>query len=592
MPAIKLLSDDVINKISAGEVIERPASVVKELLENSLDAGASHISVEIKKGGTKHIRVSDNGIGIEEEDVLTAMQRHATSKITCLEDLSKINSLGFRGEALPSIASVSKFGMITRPKNRNTGFAVKMSGDRNPELQKTGCAAGTTMIIEDLFFNTPARLKFLKSNATETLHITNLVQQIALSCPEINIELKEDGRKILGPLPKNQTPLQRIASLFGSRVADNLVPVHSENNFIKLSGFITKPALNYPNNKYQFFFINKRSIRSRLLGHAVMKGYGSLLANKRYAGVFLFIEIKPEFIDVNIHPTKREIRFTNENAMHTFVVETLQKFLRQQEVIPEIQASPAYEKPDIARDGRIKEAISDYITRNKSSYRSPARRDLLKQEKFDYRKEKEEFEKTLTDTMQPLAQINNTYIIAQGSDGMFIIDQHAAWERINYEIFKSLYGGNNISSQSLLIPMNLELPSGNAIILKDNIQFFSKMGFEISEFGENSYIINAIPAMFGDRIDYKQLLSDMLDLISESKGQVGSSSGIDELTDGIFKIMACRASVKAGDNLSREEMEELIKGLNKCSIPYSCPHGRPTMIKMSTDELEKRFKRK
>ena len=593
MSIINLLSDDTINKIAAGEVIERPASVLKELLENSLDAGADQLLIAIVKGGTKLIRVTDNGTGMDEADAMLALKRHATSKISNIDDLENIDTLGFRGEALPSIAAVSKITITTRLKNNVSGCTVASAGGKNTQSVEAGCPAGTTVSVEELFFNTPARLKFLKSDTTETGHITALVQQLALSHSGVNFEFKINGKTALGPLPKNQTLIQRIAALYSNEIIESLIPVYFKNNFLTLSGFITKPLLNYPNNRHQFFFVNRRPITGRLINHAIMTGYGSLLQGKRYPGTFLSIEIEPALIDVNIHPSKREIRFRNENAIHTLVVETIQKTLKIKGIIPEIQNKPAVSMQQPLKAEEIKEAIGDYLIKNKPPYK-PYHADFSRQEKYSFHKNgpaQEEFARPADEAITPLAQFDSTYIIYQEGDSLLIIDQHAAWERINYENIKTSFEKQNIHSQQLLIPINIEISPQHTVTLKNNMDLFNTLGFELSDFGGNSFIIKATPSILGDRINYRQLLMDMLDILPDLKGRIADNPEMNELKDNIYKIMACRSSVKTGDTLSRTEMEKLYKQLYNCSVPYACPHGRPTMIRLTKNELEKKFKR-
>ena len=585
---IEILAEEVINKIAAGEVVERPSSIVKELIENSLDAGARHITIEIGRGGKKLIRVIDDGSGMSREDAQLALQRHATNKIRKLEDLQSIRTLGFRGEALPSIAAVANLTLLTRGEESPVGCQVKVKGN-SFEVLEAGCPPGTTVTVEDLFFNVPARLKFLKTDSTESSQITRVVQNFALSHPEVSFELKEDGRHIMKSLPRGQTLLERIASLYGSKMVEGLVPLRFENKFLKISGFVTKPEISYTNRQHQFLFVNKRSISSRVIGHAIWEGYKDFLSPSRHAGVFLSMEIEPVLVDVNVHPTKREVRFINEPTVHTIVMHTIKKSLHKEVTMVQAKEKTTYPEGSPFEKRRIEEAMRDYLLKSQKWQESISPEELFKPRKFRIPEPQKRIDIEKVE-MVALGQIDNLYIVTRSTDGIVILDQHAAWERILYEQLENDYKDQRIESQRLLFPIQLELPPHNVQVLIENIDLFSKLGFEVEQFGHNSFLVKATPHILGKEIQ-KQFIIDLIDEISDEVKRKESNRMALEISSDIFKIMACRAAIMAGQSLSDEEIDEVLRRLNRCKSPHICPHGRPTMIKLTREELARRFKR-
>jgi len=585
---IEILSEEVINKIAAGEVVERPASIVKELVENSLDAEAKHITIEIGRGGKKLIRVIDDGSGMSREEAELALQRHATSKIKELEDLQSIRTLGFRGEALPSIAAVANLTLLTRDEQSPVGCQVKVKGN-SFELLEAGCPPGTAVTVEDLFFNVPARLKFLKADSTESNQITRAVQNFALSHPKVSFELKEDGRHIIKNLPREQTLLERIASLYGTKIVKDLVPLQFENKFLRISGFITKPELSYTNRQHQFLFVNKRAISSRLIGHAIWEGYKDFMPPSRHAGVFLSIEIGPSLVDVNVHPTKKEVRFINEPTIHTIVMQTIKQNLHKEVTMVEIEEKTAYPEGSSFRKRRIEEAMRDYLLKSQKWQESISPEELFQPKKFHIPEPEKRIE-VEKEAMVALGQLDNLYIVARSADGIVILDQHAAWERILYEQLESDYKDQKIESQRLLFPIQIELPPHNVQVLIANTDLFSKLGFEVEQFGRSSFLVKATPHILGKEIK-KQFILDLIDEISDEVKRKESKKMAVEISSDIFKIMACRAAIMAGQSLSDREMDEVLRRLNRCESPHICPHGRPTMIKLTREELDRRFKR-
>lgn len=599
---IKTLPSDVVDKIAAGEVVERPASIVKELLENSLDAGADKIIIEVKGGGKRLIRVVDDGEGINKEDLPLVFHRYATSKIKEAEDLEKITSLGFRGEAIPSIAAVSKMKLFTKTKGSLIGYQISSIGGKEEPEREFGCPEGTEVCVEDLFFNTPARRKFLKSNSTEMDHISKLVESIAFSFYWIAFRLIGETKDIIN-IPKGRNLTERLISLYGNQMFTNLKELKFSNNFLTIEGFTSKPSFTYSNRNRQLIFVNKRLIRSRLISHAIYSAYANIIPPKRHPAAFLFITINPSLIDVNVHPTKSEIRFTNEQGIHSLLVEIIRKSFKEGEFLSsaEYKAEPVSPISVGERGERIKESIADYFSKQDSTldFKDNRKRfftkdidrvDLSKSKKFVYSNLKKEKEDLLLDIeIQPLVQMGGKFILAQKEKNLIVIDQHAAAERIVYEQFKEEIVKKAVSIQGLLIPFTIELSSSQSLTVKENISYLNKIGFKIEDFGPNTFIVKGIPAVLGDQ-NNRQIIQDVLDGLLELGTTKKEITVSDNITDQIIKI-ACHTAIRAKDYMRIEEMERLIKDLKGTKNPFTCPHGRPTMIEITEEELDKRFKR-
>jgi len=535
--SIKILPDDLINKIAAGEVVERPASVVKELVENAIDAGATKITVEIQGAGAKLIRVSDNGCGMSKDEIKLALQRHSTSKIKQLEDLFNIQTLGFRGEALPSIASVSKL-----------------------EIEPNPSGSGITAKVKDLFYNTPARKKFMKSPVTEMGHIGDIVSKYALASPQIAFELISDGKPLLHTAGTGSLR-DAIISVYGVELAKGLVS--NETTFAggKIFGFISQPTLSRIDKTYEVFFVNKRYIKNFLLNRALEEAYRTLIPNNRYPVAVIFIEISPKQIDVNVHPAKREIKFQKTNE----IMEDIRQFVAQT-----LKSDKKFKVRDLPcrqagwQASNISQATEIIFNATLEPIENPF---------FD--------EEPAADApLQPVYQFKNTYIIATDQNDLVLIDQHAAHERIIYD--QLCQQAQNIQKQTLLLPETVEAGP----ILKENLDYLNSLGFDLEEFGVNTYRLRTVPAV-ALKTSAQQLL---LDIAAELKSP-GKSVQLEVKQENIRKLIACKSAVKAGDKLSYQEMTQLIKDLFSTPNPCTCPHGRPTMINLSQEELEKRFKR-
>ena len=575
MARIKQLSKNLINQIAAGEVIERPASVVKELVENSVDAGAKKISIEITND-CRNIRIADNGCGIHPDDILLAFTKHATSKIQNDEDLFAVTTMGFRGEALASIISVSKLTCTTRTAEFETGTKVQCENSEVKQVQ-TGCAVGTIMDIKELFYNVPARLKFLKSASTEFSYIQELVQTIALSYPEIGFELKRDGKSVLktnglGDLKRT------IKEIFGSDVVENLKEVLKTDKLagMKISGYVSTPDFTRSSKKNYYMYINRRAVKCPIFQKSIDTAYKNLISSGKYPFVVLNIEIPPADVDVNVHPTKKEVRYKNTNMVFNFIYTSIQgglaNYVEREISSPSmtVAAEPDFEtrekvvsinRPSENEFFVNKTEDSMYITDNmmeKLSSNLPfQRKEEVVQPKLITHIEKEaEPEENI------IGQYKNTYILIEKDDGLEIVDQHIAEERYIYEKLKS---DKNIVSQLLFVSDVLTVSNAEAELIKENIQKFEKFGYGIEFTKENELIFRKVPQLIA-KVNPQEILSDILENIE---------GDIDGLEEKILITTSCKASVKAGQKLSTWQMQEIIKKWRKTKMPYTCPHGRP-----------------
>lgn len=556
---IIILPPEIVNKIAAGEVVERPASVVKELVENSLDAEANLIVVEIKDVGRKLIKVTDNGIGMSKEDALVCIKPHATSKISSLEDLEKISTLGFRGEALSSIASVSLMRIITRSKEEMSGIELEIEGGEIKNVREIGSPQGTTVEVKNLFFNTPARKKFLKSPATELTHIIRIIEQFALAYPEVNFRLIHQDKELLNFLPQKELK-ERVSEVLGKETVNSLLELNFEENGLKISGFISKPNFSRFDRYGQFFFVNRRAVVNKMLSHAVTNSYQEFLPKERFPVAIIYIEIEPELVDVNVHPTKREIRFQNENLIHKCLVKTIRETLTKNSLIPEIKE----EIISLPKE-KIKEEGSFY--------------NLFKKEILSEEKNKIFTEISLI-RKAPFLQIANLYLLTFDEEGILIIDQHSASERVIFDALLEREEPREI--QSLLIPEIINLGVKESEILKENLDTFRELGFKIEEFGKNCFQIKAVPAVIPK--PPKQLVLEVISEIQEEKT-------IRLEREKLLSLIACHSAVREGDSLEETQIARLIQDLKNTKFPWVCPHGRPTMIRLTWEELKRSFKR-
>ena len=599
------LPDELANCIAAGEVVERPASVVRELTDNSIDACAGNITIEIKGSGKRYIRVTDDGIGMTRDDAVLCFERHATSKIKTIKDLNAITTLGFRGEALPSIAAVSNVRLSTCTEGESVGTEIEVNNGAVKSVKDAPPVKGTSVEVKDLFLNIPARLKFLKSDTTESSHIIEIVNQHALSHPMIKFRMEKGGGRLLDTFSTNDR-LNRIASIFGNEIVSNLMPVeekYSSNLKLSVRGYISKIGADTGSRGMQYIFVNSRYIRDRVISHAVYEAYRTMLQRDRHPLYFLFLDIDPKMIDVNVHPTKIEVRFVQQSEIHNFIRDAIRDSMRRSQKTEDRSQKSEFAEwtritdADSYKD-KVREATERYISNQESGkildfgFRGTHPVNGSSDFKSEIRNQKSEIrlspemESDLS-RFKPIGQIFNSFIILQGVDNVIFIDQHTAHERILYERFLNKMRDSRIEVQTMLLPVNIELSSKESLVLQSNLDNFKKLGFDIESFGENSFVIRSIPSILsGD--DCKQAVKDILDkLVSEQKG-----TSFDEVINKMILVMACRGAVKAGQILSIEEMSSMIKELMNTVRPFTCPHGRPIALTIEKGQILKGFLRK
>lgn len=707
MAEIMVLDDKTIDQIAAGEVVERPASVVKELVENACDAGATAITVEIKDGGTTFIRVTDNGSGIEKNEVKKAFFRHATSKIRGVEDLSRIHSLGFRGEALSSIAAVAMVELITKTRESLTGVRYCIEGERERDFSEIGAPEGTTIIIRDLFFNTPARKKFLKMPATEGGYIASLMEHMALSRPDISFTFQQNRQTRFSTSGSGDLK-EVVYRIYGREIAKEIFPFSVEENGLKAEGFLGTPLLVRPNRNFEFFFVNNRYIKSQILSKGLESGYQRYLMQHKFPMAYLHLKIDTEAVDVNVHPSKMEIRFSDNRAVFDFLEKHVREALHEREMIPSVSLSDVKEplpektkraaekdvsehsavelakrlikdRPAASASGRVKEGgafygakvpagqgadktgkgqenhKTDQISQRKATppasektaeipetqsvydtkktdkvnitksvntvsvpfsdeakpsskaaaplppqpFEKARLQEAVSKERQDYEKKEADIavekqmdlfeEKLLTkkavDGYRLVGQVFDTYWIAVYQDKMILIDQHAAHEKVKYERLIRRFQEGRAESQNLMPPVIVTLTGAEAALLTQYQEYFSQLGFEIDSFGGSSYALRAVPCDLYGHCS-AEFLQDVLDELANGQ-RPGTPSAVAER----IATMACKAAVKGNNRMSAAEMQELLEQLLTLDNPYHCPHGRPTMVVMTKQELERKFKR-
>lgn len=640
MAEIKVLDQYTIDNIAAGEVVERPSSVVKELVENAVDAKANAITVEIKEGGIKFIRVTDNGTGIEKDQIPTAFLRHATSKIRNVDDLMKVSSLGFRGEALSSIAAVGQVELISKTAESLSGTRYEIHGGKEVAFEEIGCPEGTTFIVRNLFYNVPARRKFLKTAMTEASYIEALIRQLAMSHPEIAFKLVHNKQNKIAT-PGNGNLKDVIYHIFGRDIAKNLLECKVDTEKVKICGFIGKPVISRGNRGYENYFVNGRYIKSNIISRAIEDAYKTYNMVHKYPFTSLMIEVPMESLDVNVHPTKMEVRFSEGEKVYRTILEAVRQALMQKNLIPSVGFDTKKEKKETKE---IKRAVPEpfEILRRKQTIRDAYLEEQSKKEidqlipsvpmekekrQKTERKEqppkqpeevsrqiKNEIKEEIRQQMKEevvytteekqisfleqadikkkwnpkfriIGQLFATYWLMELEDKFYIMDQHAAHEKVNYEKLMNALKKKEIYSQQLAPPLILSLSMKEAEVIKKYDQAFSSLGFVIEEFGGKEYCIRAVPAnLYG--LGEQELFIELLDSVMEE----GIMADMDMITDKIA-TMSCKAAVKGNQTLSEQEAGHLLDELMKCENPYTCPHGRPTMISMTKTEIEKKFKR-
>ncbi len=630
MGNIHLLDNGLINKIAAGEVVERPASVVKELMENSIDAGASLITVEIKEGGIGMVKITDNGGGIPRDQVKTAFLRHATSKLNVIEDLEDIMTLGFRGEALSSIASVAQVEMITRTKDDETGTRIVINGGVVESEEEAAANVGTVFTMKNLFYNTPARRKFLKKPATEGGYVSEVVNRIALGHSDIAIRYINNGNTIM-QTNGNGDVRSAILYIYGKQMAEQMLKVSYSKDGFSVEGYAAKPELSRGNRNYENFFINGRYIRSTVVQNAVEDAYKGKMMVGKFPVFALNLTVPPNTVDVNVHPTKLEVRFSDDNFIYDIMYNAVTKALKQTELIPVVE----WDKPKKVKYENVQSTIEDisktendfkyddapivksYSAADKAAEKKESKNTVLSameklysdtsiyDENNDKNNDKnkamkeaapakiERSEKTVSgESKKPffnnyriVGQVFSTYWIVEQDNCMYMIDQHAAHERALYEDFIEKFKNSEIQSQQLLQPVAVNLSEREKVIVEENMELLESFGFEIEEFGARTYAVRAVPYVFNTPSNVSFFV-DIIDMLADR-----NLKNLYDTKEDAVAMMSCKAAVKGNDRLSYSEAQELIQRLLRLENPFTCPHGRPTIIEMTRYELEKKFKR-
>lgn len=590
--SIKVLDQETINKIAAGEVIERPSSVVKELVENAIDAGATAITVEIKDGGISLVRVTDNGSGIAKDDIPLAFLRHSTSKIKSIEDLMNVSSLGFRGEALSSIAAVSQVELITKTSEDFSGCRYIIEGGEEVSLEEVGAPEGTTFIVRNLFYNTPVRRKFLKTAATEAGYVSSLIEHLSLSHPDISFRFISNNQNKLHT-SGNMNLRDIIYGVYGRDVTGNLIEISGKTQDIEISGFIGKPVICRGNRSYENYYINGRYIKSGIITKAIEEAYKGYIMPHNYPFTAIHFKINPSILDVNVHPTKMELRFSKNEFVYSFVLDAVRNTLRSGELAAQVKLHETPVSPVIEN----KKSPQKFKERLPEPFELKRSMDLIQEDNkaAEYAKKTEEpvqaslFDSPLMEAKSPdeyriIGQLFETYWLIEYGDKFYMMDQHAAHEKILYERFMKHLKEKDMDTQMIMPPVIIELTMQQENAYRQHKKAFERLGFEIEEFGGGAYKVTGLPAGLPN-VNLKQMLIDMIDGLTSD-----SHTDLDIITERVA-TMSCKAAVKGSNKLSFEEARELIQELMQAENPYNCPHGRPTLIVMSKYEVEKKFKR-
>ena len=599
MAKIHIMDEILANKIAAGEVVERCSSVVKELVENSIDAGATEIKVELIEAGTKEIKVIDNGTGMEQEDAVNAFQRHATSKLSSEEDLYRIDTLGFRGEALPSIASVSEVVLTT--STGGVGTVVKINGGKLIAVERGDARKGTIFQVKNLFYNTPARLKHLKSLYAELASITDYMNKIALSHPSIQFRLSNNGNEILNTDGSNHL-LKTIKAVYGLNVARKMIEVSAEDDDYTIYGFISMPEIHRSSRNHMVTIVNGRVVRNQELNRVINDAYHSLKPDTRYPIVVLEIEVDPSLIDVNIHPTKMDIKFSKLEELKLLIEHMIREKLHRKNLIPEAELEESYEVPRpkyVEQTLVLEKEIEPVKEQEPASFLEeeeiPINMEFVAQKeeqeeeilKVSQEENKQEVEKEhRMPEMYPVGVVHGTYIICQNEDGMFLIDQHAAKERVNYEYYMKKMGNPNIVSTPLLFPITVELSTSEFILVKEKLDVLRDLKFVVEENGLQSLLIKEHPAWL-PQDDIEGSIRKIIEILI----QEGKHFSIEKFNEKVSTMMSCKHAIKANQYVDMKEIEQLIQDLRRCDNPFHCPHGRPTTVFLTNYDLEKLFKR-
>jgi|LSQX01.1.fsa_nt_gb DNA mismatch repair protein MutL len=575
---VKVLEPKISNMIAAGEVVERPASVIKELIENSIDAGATNINIEIKKGGISYIRVTDNGIGIDKEDAKLAFMRHATSKISTEKDLNSISTLGFRGEALASIAAVSHVELITKTNYSEEGVHIIVKGGKVVSENDIGCPQGTTLVVKNLFYNTPARMKFLKKDSTEAGYVGDVVLHMVLSHPEISFRYINNGKESIYTSGDGDL-LNCIYTLYGREYSKAMITVNHSENGIIVEGAVGKPSISRPNRTMQNFFVNGRYVKSKLLTVGLEEAYKNLLTINKFPAAVINIKINPQLMDINIHPAKLEVKFSDDKSVYEVLYWAVKNALYSETHIPEIIVRDTKKNEEDEIDIRI--PLEKYNRKQNTDPENKIETNINQQ---SFVKE-ENGNEAIIDDFKIIGQVFGTYIVIEKNEELLLIDQHAAHERFNYEELLEKYKNRDVYSQVLISPVVVELSREEAVITFENIDFLKTIGFEVEDFGNNSVLIRQAP-FNSENKELKALFLEIIELLSGQK-----ESKISEIEYKALYSIACKASIRANSVMHTLEMKELVRKLLSMDNINTCPHGRPITISLTKRQIEKEFKR-
>lgn len=607
MGRIRILPENLTNKIAAGEVVERPASVVKELMENALDAGAREIVVDIESGGRKLIRLTDDGSGMSREDALLALERHATSKISSDDDLFNLSTLGFRGEALPSVASVSRFTLASRQRGALEGTEIYVEGGAVRDVKSCGMAEGTVVTVRNLFFNTPARLKFLKSIDTESGHVGDVVTRMALSRPDVRVTYRCDGKAVFRAL--NGSLNDRIATLLGKEMSAGLFPVEHETPAVRTSGFLSGLDPNRSVASHMYTFVNGRYVRDKVIQHAVLAAYRQVLERGRYPVVVLFLNVDPREVDVNVHPTKHEVRFRRQGEVHDGIVAAMESILRgapwqkghetpRPAFVPAAAERPTSglsANPSVERVAAVREAMERYqpAETQKIPFPAalPATTERITPQSVPFAPavappQREVEPAGYFSSLAVIGQYNAAYILCQEGQDLVIVDQHAAHERVAFEALKRQLREQGVESQGLLFPQTLDLSFGEAAVVGEHRDNLDRVGFGVEHFGGATFILKSVPRLLADG-DYVRTFRDIL----EELASIGRNRTFQDLAEDVLSRIACHSVVRGSHTLSRPEIAALFSAMDGIDFSGTCPHGRPVSRKLSRVEIERMFKR-
>ncbi len=605
MGRIKVLADSLINRIAAGEVVERPASVVKELVENSLDAGATRVEVLLRAGGRQEIRVTDDGRGMDRDDALLAVERHATSKVASADDLHRIATLGFRGEALSSIAAVSRFTLATAVAD-GEGTEVEVHGGRIHAVRQAGLPKGTSIRVERLFYNVPARRKFLRGEGTELSHILRWMTRYALAFPEKTFRLQQGDRRLLDA---EATPefVERITQIYGREFAERLLPFEGRQGDLLIHGFAGRPVDGLPRRDHQHYVINGRAVQDRVLSHAVMDAYGNTMPRGRFPAIVLLIKMDPDAVDVNVHPQKTEVRFRSSSEVHDLTREAVAAALSQESAIPSLTELRPDSIPSPAASS-VRESTLRYFDRSDRPDRSatsfgeatsdvrrygpPPRRPVPSMPSGEFAgnlvDDSEQQESVPRRIAVPLAQYRESYIVAQDKEGLVLVDQHAAHERVIFERYLADAQVNEVETQRLLFPVTVDLAPSDAALVDAELEEFRRLGFSLEPFGGNSVRLDAIPAV-GSELDPEAFFREVL---GEADRCRSATADVSQIRHKLVTTAACHAAIKVNYPLTSPEMQQLLDDLYQTENPTTCPHGRPAVFRLTLDEIERAFRRR